>query len=107
MYVCASSTIDVNDLAKSVKLQNVVVVLEGKCEVSKIHDLSALPEHLVMVMNPPSSKSYSFSEFAHKVHIQLKVQYDFLIRPPFFDPMFNSFVPLTQAKISVSFSVQL
>ena len=51
MYVCASSTIGVNDPAKSVKLQNIVVVLEGKREVSKIHDLSALPEHLVMVMN--------------------------------------------------------
>ena len=104
MYVCASSTIGVNDPAKSVKLQNIVVVLEGKREVSKIHDLSALPKHLVMVMNPPPSKPYSFSEFAHKLHIQLIVQYDFLIRPLFFDPMFHSFVPLTQAN---SFSAQL
>ena len=105
MFVSAPSTVDMNDLSKSVKSWNLVVVLEGRREASKIHDLSALPEHLVMVMNPPSSKPYSFSEFVHKMHIQLKVQYDFLIRSSFFDPMFNCFVVLTQANIDYAFNL--
>jgi hypothetical protein len=107
MFILASSTLDGNDLSKSVKSWNLVVVLEGRREASKIHNLSALPEHFVMVMSPPSSKPYSFSEFVHKMHIQLKVQYDFLIRPSFYDPMFKCFVVLTQANIDYAFNLIL